>query len=147
MSSNSTSTWRWLTATILAHLVVSMVHGAAHGGAHVPMSLAANLFVATVIVAGPLVGLALTWRAERFGAWLIAITMAGALVFGGVNHFVIASPDHVAHINGDWRLLFALTAVLLAATEGLAFVLALELARKRKRVMSEDVSSRDRRQA
>jgi ABC-type xylose transport system permease subunit len=134
MSSNSTSTWRWLTALILAHLVVSIVHGAAHGGAHVPMSLAANLFVATVIVAGPLVGLALAWRAERFGSWVIATTMAGALAFGGVNHFVIAGPDHVARVNDDWRLLFTITAVLLAVTEGLAFALALELARGRKRV-------------
>jgi hypothetical protein len=134
MSSNSTSTWRWLTALIVAHLVVSIVHGAAHGGAHVPMSLAGNLFIAIVIVAGPLVGLMLAWWSDRLGASVIAIAMAGALVFGGVNHFVIAGADHVTQIDGDWRWLFTITAVLLALSEALATALALELARGRKRV-------------
>jgi len=44
-----------------------------------------------VIVAGPMVGLALAWPAERIGSWVIAITMASALVFGSVNHFVLSS--------------------------------------------------------
>ena len=40
--------------------------------------------------------------------------MAGSLVFGLVNHFVFVSPDHVAHVDPQWRPLFATTAVLLA---------------------------------
>jgi hypothetical protein len=80
MKATRRSTWAWLTAAVLAHLVVSFVHGAAHAQANVPLSLAANLFVYIVILAGPLIGLALTWRAERIGSWLIAVTMAGALV-------------------------------------------------------------------
>src|SRR5689334_12762452 len=32
------SAWRWLTAAVLVHLVVSIVHGAAHSEAHVPLS-------------------------------------------------------------------------------------------------------------
>jgi hypothetical protein len=44
--------------------------------------------------------------------------MAGALVFGIVNHFVISSPDHVNHVAAQWRMLFASTAVLLVITEG-----------------------------
>ena len=90
---------RWLIAAVLSHLVISIVHGQAHAGAHVPLSRAANLFVFIVILAGPLVGLALTWPAERIGIWTIAITMAGSLVFGVVNHFVLPSPDHVAHVD------------------------------------------------
>jgi hypothetical protein len=125
---------RWLTAAVLSHLVVSIVHGAAHNGAQVPLSPAANLFVLAVIVAGPVVGLALTWPAARLGTWVIAITMAGSLVFGLVNHFVLASPDHVAHVAPEWRPLFTTTAVLLALTEALGVSLAIAVARERSRI-------------
>ncbi len=77
MASNGTRHRGWLIAAILVHLVISMVHGAAHAQAHVPLSRAGSLFVFVVILAGPLVGLALTWPAERLGNWLIALTMAG----------------------------------------------------------------------
>jgi hypothetical protein len=122
----------WLTAAVLAHLIVSLIHGAAHTGAHVPLSRAANLFVFIVILAGPLVGLALTLASEVGGAWVVAGTMVAALLFGLVNHFVFPSPDHVAQVDPRWRTLFATTAVLLAATEGLGFVLAVRTARERK---------------
>jgi hypothetical protein len=101
-----------------------MVHGVAHTQAHVPLSLAANLFVYIVILAGPLVGLPLTWRTPRLGSSVIALAMAGSLVFGLVNHFVLASPDHVAHVDPQWRSLFATTAVLLTVTEALGVVLS-----------------------
>jgi hypothetical protein len=50
--------------------------------------------------------------------------MAGALIFGVVNHFVLSRPDHVAHVDSQWRALFATTAVLMAITEAWASVLA-----------------------
>jgi hypothetical protein len=132
MKRNRHSVWAWLTATVLAHLAVSMVHGVAHAQANVPLSPAANLFVYIVILAGPLIGLALTWWTPRLGGWLIALSMAASLVFGLVNHFVLASPDHVAHVDPQWRSLFATTAVLLAVTEALGVVLAARfLARER----------------
>jgi len=31
-----------------------------------------------------------------------------------VNHFVLESPDHVAQVAAQWRVLFGTTAVLLA---------------------------------
>ena len=134
MSGSAKPSRHWLTAAVLAHLVVSIAHGSAHSGAQVPLSPAANLFVFVVILAGPLAGLALTWPAPRIGGWVIAITMAGSLVFGLVNHFVVASPDHVAHVAAEWRTLFTTTAVLLALTEALGSVLAIGFARERKNV-------------
>src|SRR4051812_21659474 len=101
------SGWRWLTVVVLVHLAVSVVHGTAHSGAHVPLSRAANLFVFGVIVAGPLVGLAVATAAARIGSSVIAITMAGAFVFGCVNHFVLAGPDHVSQVAEQWRAMFA----------------------------------------
>jgi hypothetical protein len=132
MDRKTNGTRRWLTAAVLLHLVVSLAHGTAHANAHVPLSSAANLFVFSVILAGPVVGLALTWPSHRIGGWVIAITMAASLVFGVVNHFVLASPDHVAHVAPDWRRLFASTAVLLAISELLGTVVAVRFAQWRE---------------
>ena len=126
------SAWRWLTAAVLGHLVVSIVHGLAHSEAQVPLSRAANFFVFAVILAGPLAGLALASFTERIGIWVIAVTMASALVFGCVNHFVLAGPDHVSQVAERWRPIFTTTAALLAAIEGLASALAVRIARGRK---------------
>lgn len=126
--------WIWLTGVVLAHLIISMVHGTAHSKAQVPLSLAANVFVFAVIVAGPLIGLGLAWPSRRLGAWLIALTMAGSLVFGLVNHFVLASPDHITHVDPNWRPLFTITAVLLAITEGLGSFLAVQSLRVRRAI-------------
>jgi hypothetical protein len=134
MGRNADPARSWLSAAVLLHLVISIVHGAAHAEAHVPLSRAANLFVFIVILAGPLAGLALTWRAERIGNWLIAVTLAGSLVFGLVNHFALAGPDHVAHVARQWRPLFTTTAVLLALTEVLGSGLAIRLAREKEKV-------------
>jgi hypothetical protein len=132
MSLNRGRVRAWLAAIVVLHLGISMVHGAAHAGAQVPLPLAATTFVYVVILAGPLVGLALTWPSARAGGWVIATTMAGALVFGVVNHFVIASPDHVAHVAQPWRPLFTVTAVLLAISEAAGTGLALAFVRERK---------------
>lgn len=120
-----------MAATVLMHLAVSIAHGTAHNGAHVPLSTAANLFVFLVILAGPLVGLAISWRAERLGSVIVAVTMAGSLIFGLVNHFILQSPDHVSQVDPQWRLLFGTTAVLVAITELLGLSLAVRLLRER----------------
>ena len=121
----------WLVAIVLVHLVISVVHGSAHTGAQVALSPAQNLFVFIVILAGPLVGAVLLWPAARLGSWVIMVTMGASVVFGAVNHFVLASPDHVAHVSAEWRPLFATTAVLLAVTEAVAVGVALGAVRER----------------
>src|SRR5262249_10513845 len=98
----------------------------------VPLSAAANLFVFAVILAGPLVGLGLMWPARRIGLWVIALTMSGSFVFGVLNHFVFAGPDHVAEVDATWRMLFSVTAALLAMTEAFGAGLAIILIRERE---------------
>jgi hypothetical protein len=124
MNTRRNPVWMWLMATVLVHLVVSAIHGTAHDRAHVPLSFGASMFVYVVILAGPLVGLALTWWHARAGGWVIALAMSGSLLFGVLNHFLLSSPDHVAHVDPQWRPLFTATAVLLAVTEALGAVLA-----------------------
>jgi hypothetical protein len=123
--------WVWLGGVVIAHLAIAFLHGAAHAQAHVPMSRSANLFVVVVILAGPMMGLAWALRSRRLGAWLIGLTMAASLVFGVGNHFVLATPDHVSHVDPQWQPLFAATAVLLAIMEALGSVLAVRIARER----------------
>lgn len=106
-----------LTAVVLMHLAIAIVHGRAHTGAQVPLPLAGTLFVYIVILAGPLVGLGVSrWR-PRAGAWIVAACMSGALVFGLVNHFILDGLDHVEHVVPEWRSLFGVTATLLAISE------------------------------
>ena len=106
-----------LRAVVLVHLVISIVHGRAHDGAHVPLPFAGTLFVYIVILTGPLAGLAVSrWR-PRAGASIVAASMSGAVVFGLVNHFIIDGPDHVAHVAADWRTMFGVTAALLFVCE------------------------------
>ena len=131
--SDATTAWRWLTAAVLVHFVIALVHGLAHTRANVPLSRAGTLFVVSVILAGPLIGLAVTRLAQPIGVALVAITMAASLVFGVVNHFVLSSPDHISHVEASWRTLFASTAALLAVTETLGTGLAVRLTRERKR--------------
>jgi hypothetical protein len=66
------------------------------------------------------------------GIRLIAVTMTGSFVFGFSNHFLFANPDHVAHVDAQWRSLFATTAVLPAVTEALGAALAIRVVRGRK---------------
>jgi hypothetical protein len=114
---NWTSAEWALAAIVLVHLAVSILHGRAHSGAQVPLSAAATLFVYVVILAGPIVGLVASRWSPVAGAWTIAVSLGGALVFGLINHFIIAGPDHVDHVAAAWRPLFGITAALVAATE------------------------------
>jgi hypothetical protein len=124
----------WALATIvLVHLAINVLHGRAHSGAQVPLSPAATLFVYIVILAGPLAGLVISrWRPTA-GGWIVAASLAGALVFGLINHFIIAGPDHVDHVAAAWRTLFRVTAVLLLASEAAGTAIAVWFAVRRVR--------------
>ena len=106
-----------LTGVVLTHLAVNIVHGRAHAGAQVALPPAGMWFVVLVILAGPLAGLALSFWRPRPGAWVVAASMGGALLFGLINHFIVAGSDHVTHVAAEWRTLFGVTAALLVAIE------------------------------
>ena len=120
-----------LIAVVLLHLAITIVHGQAHGGAAIPLPLAATLFVYLVILAGPLAGLALARWHPVAGAWVAAASLGGALVFGLINHFVIAGSDHVDHVAQAWRMQFRITALLLVASEAAGVVVGMRSALRR----------------
>lgn len=113
------------TVSVLAHLVISIVHGRAHERLAVGLSNWQNLYVLTVIVIAPLLAMVLIWtRLAHIGLLLLVISMAGSLIFGVVYHYVVISPDHVSHLPpGDAHGLFRTTALLLVVTELLGIVL------------------------
>ena len=115
-----------VTIAVLVHLIVTIFHGQAHTRLGIGLSDFQNLYVLTVIVAAPLVALALSFtRYFRAGVLLLLASMLGSLVFGFVYHYVIISPDHVAHLPvGEARGLFRVTAVLLLITEAFGVVVA-----------------------
>jgi len=104
---------------VLAHLVVSIVHGRAHGSLRIGLSNWQNFYVMTVIVLAPLVAMILIWtRYAGTGLVVLILSMAGSLIFGVAYHFVVISPDHVSHLPpGDAQGLFRTTALLLVLTE------------------------------
>jgi hypothetical protein len=123
-----------MAGIVLTHLAITVVHGSAHTNARVGLSPAQSVFVFAVILAGPLIGLGFMWPYRRIGAALVGVAMVGALVFGIVNHFVLSSPDNVTHVDPQWRPLFATTAVLLAATEVVGSLLAIQAIREWRRI-------------
>ena len=122
----------WVTIAVLAHLIVTLVHGQAHTRLGVGLSNWQNVYVLTVIVLAPLVALALSFtRYARTGLWLLLASMLGSLIFGACYHYVIISPDHVAHLPaGEARGLFRVTAMLLLITETFGVVVAAMALRK-----------------
>ena len=111
---------------VLAHLIVNLFHGQAHTSLGVGLNSWQQIYVIVVILLAPLVafGLSLT-KYLRTGLWLLLLSMLGSLIFGASYHYVIISPDHVAHLPaGDAQRLFRGTALLLVITEALGVALA-----------------------
>ena len=112
------------TLAVVTHGVIAAAHGAAHSDLGIQMSTAETAFIDVVIVAAPVVAAVALWSTfARFGAVLLAVSMAGALVFGAYHHYVAISPDHVAHLPaGQLQGLFRVTAVLLVVSEAAGIV-------------------------
>ena len=116
----------WVTLAVVAHLIVSLLHGQAHTHLGVGLSNWQQFYVLTVIFLAPLIALGLSFtRHARAGLWLLLVAMLGSLIFGACYHYVIISPDHVAHLPpGEARHMFRVTALLLLITETLGVVIA-----------------------
>ena len=117
----------WVTIAVVAHLIVVLIHGQAHTRLGVGLSDWQQVYVLTVIVVAPLIALALSFIGSgRVGLWLLLASMLGSLIFGLCYHYVIVSPDHVAHLPaGDARGLFRTTALLLLVTEAFGVAVAI----------------------
>ena len=100
------------TAIVLFHLLVTLIHGAAHSELHIGLSRAELNFVRIVILLCPLVAMGLLWTPWRNpGLVVLTLSMAGSLLFGLYHHFLVMGPDHVGQqIPGLWASTFGITA-------------------------------------
>ena len=96
------------TFIVLTHVLINIIHGAAHRQLHVGLHSAGMLFVASVVVLCPLLALALLWTCQkRLGLILLTFSMAASATFGLYNHFVVSGPDHVSgQPPGPWSTVF-----------------------------------------
>jgi len=132
MTLKATSMRVWVTIAVVAHLIVVLLHGQAHTRLSVGLSNWQQSYVLVVIVIAPLVALVVSFtRYARAGLWLLLASMLGSLIFGACYHYLIISPDHVAHLPpGDARGLFRSTALLLLVTETFGVVVPAQLLRR-----------------
>ena len=111
----------YVTAIIVAHLLLSIAHGLAHLELHVGLVRPDVIFVILVVLLLPLVAMGLVWTAEkRLGLILLSLSMSASLLFGMYHHFMVMSPDHVrSQPPNPWGLAYVLTAYGLSITEAI----------------------------
>lgn len=119
-------------ALVLFHLLVVVVHGAAHSHLRIPTLAWQNVFIAVVIFAAPLLATVLLWtRWHTAGFLVLGLSFAGSLIFGLFYHFLVSSPDHVSHVaHTAWGATFRLTAALLAIVETAGCLLGMQRIRR-----------------
>jgi len=112
------------TLIVLAHLAIVLVHGSGHTHLGIGTNRWQTVFIAIVILAGPLLSMVLLWtRLQRAGSLLLGVTMAGALAFGLYYHFIAPGADNALELGqSGWSTVFLITSVLLAIVEAMGFV-------------------------
>jgi hypothetical protein len=109
------------TVVVFIHAIANGLHGLAHVEIPVSLSLLQSLFVGIVIFLTPIIAAVLLWtQFYRIGSWLLLSSIAGSLLFGIYNHFIVISPDHVSQVPFEsWGMLFQITAILIVIVDGL----------------------------
>lgn len=115
----------------LAQAGANAYHGWSHWQSSVPTTPAQQVFIAIVIAALPIVAAGLVLFGKRgIGYALFAMAMLAGFVFGVIFHFVLDTPDLYANVHGPGAGHFSVSAVLLAITQLLGFVVPVLLWRK-----------------
>lgn len=118
------------------HVAASAVHGLVHLAIPVHVHGWQYGYAVAVVVAAPVVGVALLVRGrDTAGATLLLLSGVAALAFEARYHFVVANPDNVAAVESH-RVLFGATATLTTAGDvalvaGAAWFLVRSLAVRR----------------
>lgn len=88
-----------------------------------------------VTYAAPIVAAVLLWtRYRRVGAWLLATSLVGSLVFDLVYHFIVPGPDNAFTLPpGTWRTALRDSAALLLVLPGVGVLVGLWAAKRLSR--------------
>ena len=118
--------YRFGVAVVVLHVLVVIPHSVAHTMMHIDMNLWQNVYIAMVIVIGPVVSGILLWRSSRSGFALLVLSMTGSLLFGIYYHFLAPGPDNVAFLHlHQWTQTFRVSAVMLAVLELVGVIVGL----------------------
>ncbi len=114
--------------SVLLHFGIVFLHGSAHGELGIGLPELKLLFVLVIIKAAPIAAAIFVWtRLSVLGLWILFISMTGALLFGAYHHFVMISPDNIAHLPGtptEHHATFTWTAGAMALVEFFGSVMA-----------------------
>lgn len=110
---------KYVTAIVIAHLLVNIAHGLAHQDLRVGLAPRDLIFVVMVVLISPLLAMGLLWTAAKLlGLMLLSLSMFGSFLFGLYHHFLAMGADHVrSQPPSPWGLAFVLTAYGLLITE------------------------------
>lgn len=114
-----------LSIFAVIHCAIALWHGGAHLSVPVALAPLQMLFVGLVVVSLPLIAAALLWtKLKKVAVVLYTGSMAAALLFGIVNHYILISPDNVTCVPpGDHRMTFIVSAGLVAGSELIGMLL------------------------
>ncbi|QLE44981.1 hypothetical protein FD723_30680 [Nostoc sp. C052] len=100
--------------------IANGLHGLAHIEIPVALFLLQSSFVGIVIFLTPIIAAVLLWtQFYHLGSWLLVSSIAGSLLFGIYNHFIVISPDHVSQVAfAGWGILFQITAIVILIVDG-----------------------------
>jgi hypothetical protein len=88
-----------IAALAAVHLLVTLWHSAAHSELAIGLPPLKLAYAYAVIVVAPPVAAALLWtRFARIGLWLFFLSMVGSLLFATYHHYILVSPDNIAHL-------------------------------------------------
>lgn len=119
---------RVTTGVVALHLAVTIWHGIAHEALGVLLPPEKQAFVYLVIVLAPVAGAVMLWtRYAHGGAWVLVVSMLGALLFGVYHHYLAVSADNIHHLPGGTpgiQSAFVVSAAALALLELAGVVLS-----------------------
>lgn len=87
-----------LPALLIVHLGAAIFHGYSHTIVPVRLPTTLNMIVLLTVFIVPVVGVILARQDHWLGLPLFTVSMIGALLVGGVLHFIIENPDHVNQV-------------------------------------------------
>src|SRR5437762_734338 len=141
-----------IAVLVAIHFAVALWHGNAHTTLAIALPPEKNAFVFIVIIIAPIVAASLVWtRYLLVGVWIFFLSMLGAMLFGAYHHYILVSPDNIAHLPGgspESHSQFIASASVIALLElasalVAAFSLGLHYAQSRARLSKSLQHGRD----
>jgi hypothetical protein len=88
-----------ITVLVGIHLVANFWHSGAHTELSVDLAPIQLTFVIIAVLLAPIAAGVLVWtRWMTIGLWLLVLSMTAALLFGVYHHYILVSPDNIAHL-------------------------------------------------